>query len=142
MSLTASAADSAVLIGWFNSHTPIGAPPLNFLGVFIEGPSRVGHYVRPAYGTSDDLKGVLSEGPIVWPDSKSHEWALQYNPDANDSLGRIVVTFDGEFVELDLSEEARKGNAAFDRFGVLSWNRGGHFVEVFFDDLAFTAGEE
>lgn len=142
MSLTAASADSAILLGWFNSHTPVGAPPLNFLGVLIEGPSRAGHYFRPAYGTSDNLKSVLREGPIVRPDSRSHEWSFHYRPEMNGEGGRITVKFDGESVNLDLPETARKGNAAFDHFGFLSWNRGGHFVEVFFDDLTYTAGKD
>ena len=138
-SLTAAAADSAVLIGWFNSHTPIGAPPPNFLGILVEGPSRVGHYFRPAYGTSDDQKVVQSQGPIVRPDSVAHDWTLRYLPEGNQGHGEIVVTLDGESVALPLGETARKGNAAFDRFGILSWNRGGHYVEVYFDDLAYTS---
>lgn len=45
--------DSALLIGWFSSLAPVGAPPPNFLGVLVEGPSRVGRYIRAVYGTSD-----------------------------------------------------------------------------------------
>ena len=48
------------------------------------------------------------------------------------------VTFDDAFLTLDLPPEARKGDAAFDRFGILSYNRGGHFVEVYLDDLSYT----
>jgi len=137
--LRAAAADSAILLGWFNSLTPIGAPPANFVGILIEGPSRIGHYVRPVYGTSDDQKGIKDAGPVIRPDGKPHSWTMDYSPQDNQGRGRIAVTLDGQQVLLDLPEGARKSNAAFDRFGFLSWHRGGHFVEMYFDDISYTA---
>jgi len=65
--------DSGVLIGWFNSHTYIGAPPMNFIGIFIEGPSRIGHYVRPAYANAYDQREVAGEGPVLRPDGRPHD---------------------------------------------------------------------
>ncbi len=137
--LRAAGSDSGVLLGWFNSLTPIGAPPANFLGIFIEGPSRIGHYVRPAYGTSDDIKDLMGTGPIIRPDGEPHAWTLHYAPDANKGRGRITMSLDGESVSMDLKRGARDGNAAFDRFGLVSWHRGGHFVEIYFDDISYTA---
>ena len=51
----------------------------------------------------------------------------------------IRVSLDGQEVTVPLHERMRKSGAAFDRFGFLSWHRGGHFVEIYFDDLRFTA---
>jgi hypothetical protein len=113
--LRTGAADSAILVGWYNSRTPIAAPPANFLGVLVERPSRIGHYVRPVCGTSDDIKGGVNEGPLIRPDSRLHTWALHYDPGARDGNGCITVTLDDEAVLLDVPAEARKGNAAFDR---------------------------
>lgn len=53
VAMTRAGADSAVLIGWFDSRTFVGAPPASFLGVMVEGPSRVGHYFRPAYSNRE-----------------------------------------------------------------------------------------
>jgi len=142
VAMTLGSADSGLLIGWYNSHTPIGAPPMNFLGIFIEGPSRIGHYFRPALGTSDNGAQVGGSGPVIRADGASHAWTFEYDPAANDGKGRATATLDGASAVLDVSEAARKGNAAFDRFGVLSWLRGGHCAELFFDDLAFTSGTE
>ncbi len=138
LAMTNAAADSAVLIGWYNSRTAIGAPPDNFVGILVEGPSRAGHFVRPACGASDDRRAVLGEGPIIRPDGESHEWSIDAIP--LESGLRIVSTLDGRSATLDLDAETVRGNAALDRFGVLSWHRGGHFVEVFLDDVVFTAG--
>ena len=137
----AGAADSAILMGWFNSRTAIGAPPANFLGVLVEGPSRVGHYFRAAYGTSNDLKAVQGSGPVMRPDGVPHEWRVHYTPGADGGGGRIAVALDNEEVVLELESAARKGNAVFDRFGFLSWHRGGHYVEIYFDDIEYTAGK-
>jgi len=137
--LRAASSDSGVLLGWFNSLTSIGAPPANFVGIFIEGPSRIGHYVRPAYGTSNDIKDLMATGPIIRPDGKPHEWTFRYSPNANEGRGRITMSLDGESVSMDLKAGARGGNAAFDRFGLVSWHRGGHFVEIYFDDISYSA---
>lgn len=134
VSMTAASADSGVLIGWFNDTTRYGAPPMNFLGVFVEGPSRIGHYFRPVYGNSENRSDAINDGPVIHADSKPHAWTLDYSPETS----RIVVTLDGEAVTLDVPAEVRKGNAAFNRFGMLSWLRGGHFVKVYLDDMAFT----
>ena len=134
VAMTAAAADSGVLIGWFNEATFRGAPPMNFLGVFVEGPSRIGHYFRPVFNSSDDIKAIISDGPVIHADSLPHTWTLDYSPETS----RIEVTLDGVEIALDVPPEARKGNAAFNRFGMLTWLRGGHFVKVYLDDLAFT----
>ena len=63
---------------------------------------------------------------------------MHYSPNANDGRGRVTLTFDGESASLDLREGLRKGNTLFDRFGFVSWHVGGHFVEIYFDDLTFS----
>ena len=61
--------DSGVYLGRFNAADKKGkeipehaAPQENLLGVLIEGPSRVGHYVRPAYRTSKGVGGIPDRG--------------------------------------------------------------------------------
>ena len=141
VSFQRAAVDCGLLIGWFNSHTAIGAPPANFLGILIEGPSRIGHYFRPGYGTSDDQRAIQGEGPILNPGKSPREWTIHYDPAANDGHGCITATLDNESVQFDIPEAARKGNAVFDHFGFVSWHRGGHYVEMYFDDLKYTAAK-
>ncbi|OHB80403.1 MAG: hypothetical protein A2W31_07385 [Planctomycetes bacterium RBG_16_64_10] len=59
IALRNAAADSAILLGWYNSHTAIGAPPSNFVGALLEGPSRAGHYFRIYL---DDLEYTVQDG--------------------------------------------------------------------------------
>src|SRR5262245_12957752 len=73
----AAGSDSAVRLGWFDSETlkarqrsEYDDPLRNFLGIMIEGPSRIGHYVRANVASSAGQVG-LSEGPIIRPDGKA-----------------------------------------------------------------------
>jgi hypothetical protein len=135
---TSAAVDSGLLLGWFNSYTAIGAPPANFVGVLVEGPSRIGHYFRPVLGASTDERAIAESGPIIHPDNKPRTWSIAYDPKANDGRGRITAALDGESVSLDVSASARKANAVLDHFGVVSWHRGGHYVEMYFDDITYS----
>jgi hypothetical protein len=139
MCLRSAAVDSGLLFGWFSSGTCIGTPPRNFMGIFVEGPSEVGHYVRPAWADAGAGRGVMPQGPVIRPDGKVHEWRLRFSPQAADGRGRIILTLDGVPLEMDLPPEARKAGTRFDRFGLVSWQRGGHFVEMYLDDLSYTA---
>ena len=42
---------------------------------------------------------------------------------------------DGNPVETPLGEVAREENAAFDQFGIVSWHRNGHYVEICLDEI-------
>ena len=133
-----ASADSAVLIGWFNSETHIGAPPKNFVGIMVEGPSRIGHYFRPVYANAKGQHEIMATGPVIKPSRTSHQWRLAYAPDANNGHGQMIVTFNNETVSLNLKPGVRAGGAVFDRFGMLSFQRGGHFVDIYFDDISYT----
>lgn len=52
---------------------------------------------------------------------------------------RIESTRPQEALSYDVSPSMCAGDAALDRFGFLSWHRGGHYVEICFDDLEYTA---
>jgi hypothetical protein len=137
--------DSGVYLGWFNSHTKTNkmssdheAPQKNLLAVLIEGPSRIGHYFRAAYGTATG-EGVMDQaGPIIRPDGRSHRWFLRYSPQSQGG-GQITVQLDGETRILAVSPEHRKQGASFDRFGLFNMQVGGHFVDISLDDLNYTA---
>ncbi len=136
--LKAAGADSAVFVGWYNARTSIGAPAPNSLGLLIEGPSAVGHYVRPALRNSEEAAVVVPRGPVIRPDGRPHAWTLHYRPGPKGQPGLVTATLDGAAVSADVPPATIAGDAAFDRFGFLSWHRGGHYVEAYFDDLEYT----
>jgi hypothetical protein len=146
VAFTAAGSDSAVYVGWFDSASKradvsgrTGYPQKNFLGVMVEGPSRIGHYFRPAYGCSDGEGAFPGDGPVIRPDGQAHDWSIGYDPAAAGGNGRITVTFDGKDQAFDLRPGDRRRGATFDRFGVFNLQRGGNHVVIYLDDLAYTA---
>ncbi|REK06066.1 MAG: hypothetical protein DWQ37_22760 [Planctomycetota bacterium] len=153
LALLKGASDSGVYFGWFDSATKRGNQTpeheqrqKNYLAAFVEGPSRVGHYFRPGYACSDGSGRNASETsdagrhwPIVSPDGAQHTWALHYRPQAADGNGQIEITFDGQTDTFDLQPGDRAKGAAFDRFGIFNMQSGGHAVEIYLDDVSFSA---
>jgi hypothetical protein len=135
--------DSAVYLGWFNSRSKTNkfvsdhlAPQTNFIAVLIEGPSRIGHYFRPAYSDARGQVVIQGDGPIIRPDGRPHRWSVRYTPESNE----IVAELDGARSTLRLRPEHRQHGASFDRFGIFNLQVGGHFVDLTLDDLRFTTG--
>ena len=147
--------DSGVCLGWFNSKGKRGKTipahvqrQKNLLAIMIEGPSRAGHYFRPVYATttgagSNGLQDSLSgkSPPVIRPDGAVHRWSMHYLPAGAAGNGRIEVTFDGKTQTVDLEPGRKAENALFDRFGLFNIQSGGHHVEIYFDDIRFTAAE-
>jgi hypothetical protein len=142
IAFTGAGSDSGAYIGFFDAASkkandkPDGREPqANALGILIEGPSRIGHYFRPAYGASNGEGIIADSGPIIRPDGQMHRWTMHYSPKGN---GRITVTLDDQTTHLDLKEGHRKAGARFDRFGLFNLAVSGHYVTVWLDDLSYT----
>jgi hypothetical protein len=152
--MLSAGADSAVNLGWFHSQSKqakttseLVAPQTDYVGVMIEGPSRVGHYFRAAYSTSSGShdaptgEGTPHERPIVQPATTLHVWSIDYDPRGAGGVGRIVVSLDNVPHALDLKPTARAEGAILDRFGVFNLQAGGHHVELYLDDLQYSKGK-
>lgn len=150
--MSSAAADSGFSIGWFNAdakrnkQTPeYELRSTDYLAAMIEGPSRIGHYFRAAYSNSAGQGIIDSEDtpgsgslPILSPDSRVHDWQLNYDPEAAEGRGEIEIVFDGLHRKFSLRPGDRKLGAIFDRFGLFNIQAGGHHVLFAFDDLSFT----
>ncbi len=137
--LAVGAPDSGVCLGWFNSSTTDRAMnSTNFMGITIEGPTRVGHYFRPVYATAKGQRGDAKTGPVLVPGKAVH-WTLLYDPEANGGAGAVQVTLEGKSATLNLKPEHRQQGARFEHFGLCSASPGGGMVKVFLDDLQYTA---
>jgi hypothetical protein len=137
--------DSAVYLGFFDSAakrnkklSDYQAPTTNLLAVFIEGPSRIGHYFRAGYRNSSGEGMFEDSGPTIQPDGRVHAWALRYTPNAGDEDGVIEVTFDGQTQRTRVRKDHKRAGASFDRFGFTNIQAGGHYVEIYVDDLTLT----
>lgn len=139
--------DSTTLLGFYHSEDSLevnpsqgSGLPKNFLGIAIEGPSREGFFVYPTYRNRGDGQGYADgDGrPKIMPDGKSHEWSLEYDPDAAGNRGRIIVKMGGKSATLDLGDGHRKTGARFNRFGLVTTWIDGNAQRVYFDDLTYT----
>jgi hypothetical protein len=135
--LMVGAPDADMCFGWFNSADKEGSPSQSghFLGVQVGGPTRVGHYFRPAVTTAEGTRALPASGPLLRQE-KVYQWSLIYDP-AGD--GRIVATLGDEAVTLLLKQGLKAQGASFDRFGVFTENIGGQLIRIFLDDLTYTA---
>ncbi len=135
------------MLGFFHSQDSIAVSPsqssgfpTNFRGVAIEGPSREGFQFYPAYRLADGREGYsrAPDTPHIFPNGRSANWSLEYNPRAAPEAGRISVTYDGQSATLDLSPRQHGPSARFDRFGLVTTWIDGNAQTVYFDDLTYT----
>jgi hypothetical protein len=139
VAFVAGSPDSGIYLGWFNSKTVDQKDGLqDFVGVRIEGPTRVGHYFAPIVATDQGVLAKAAAAPVLVPDKRPRDWSIQYDPKANGGNGAIVVHLDNESATLDLKPRDHHG-AHLDRFGVFTPRVGGSQVKIFFDDLTYTA---
>lgn len=133
--------DSGAYFGWFNSAAQKGGehPRGDFLGIHLEGPTRVGHYFQPQIVTAKGSRAEPGKGAVLRPDSKPHTWSIAYDPAAEEGRGAVTVTLDAERSTFALPRGRRAEGAQFDRFGFFSSRIGGSRVKVFLDDLEYTA---
>jgi len=116
-----------------------GWPQPNTLGVVIDGPGQIGWYFMPVCTAATRELFRNNTSTVFLPTRKPRAFAFDYDPQANNNVGRITVTLDGEPpFTLDLTPAQRKAGATFDRFGLMSFRRGGKFSTLYFDDLTYT----
>ncbi|WP_428937936.1 hypothetical protein [Fontivita pretiosa] len=139
--------DSTTLIGFFHStgsvrdSTNDNPTPENFMGAAIEGPSAEGFFFYPAYGIDQEGQSPLVRGdnpPYIYPDSTSHNFEIEYDPQGNGGGGRLTVSLDGQEVFMDLLPGHKAIGASFDRFGIITTHRDGNGQTIYFDDLMYT----
>lgn len=138
-------ADSGVYLGFFHAATKQSqarpeheAHQANYLAILLEGPSRVGHFFRPGYGTRTGGGRNAETGPVLRPDGVTHRWRLEYDPAGADKRGEITVALDDFRQAMPLDVGARAVGASFDRFGLFNLQSGGWHVEIYLSDLEFT----
>jgi hypothetical protein len=143
---TADSTDSGMQIGYFSAesamakwdaHNPFRTIP-NSIGVQIEGSAGSGKQFMPQINTGKN-SGATKGGIPFNPTKQRHSFKFQYDPTANNNIGRIALTLDDKTSSLDLTAKQRAEGAHFDHFGMANLRAGGKFVVVYFDDLIYTA---
>jgi hypothetical protein len=143
---TAGATDAGMFFGYFNAQSrkvtltdpKADAPTDGLLGIEVDGPTRIGYYFTLFCSpTAQTAKRV--QGPIFHPTRERHKFSFDYDPSANNGLGRITLKLDETPVMLNLTAEQRATGVSFDHFGLASKRAGGKYVTIYFDDLTYTA---
>ena len=153
LAMTRGVTDSSATIGFFNSSKSVEVSKRQDSGtakclvaMIIEGPSKEGHFCYPVYRANGDQQGhnARDENPLyIYPDGKTHDWSLEYDPAAADGRGRITVTLDGKSVHCDLKEgEKAVEGTTFDRFGIVTSWIDGNSVDAYFDDITYTVSQD
>jgi hypothetical protein len=145
ITMTHAGSDGGASFGFFNAEsmkTEAAAKQkgdfANLLSIHIEGPSRIGHYFIPVFANSKGEQLSPNDGPIIRPDSKTHDWALHYIPN-QDGSGQITLTLDDKSQTLTIPADKRKQSATLTHFGLFSHTSKGNHVLFFIDDLTYTA---
>jgi hypothetical protein len=139
------AVDGRMLLGYFNREARIadikgeykGNPPPQFMGVEVMDQTRFGYSFTAVCSPRQDIS-FENRGPIYIPDRIKRPFAFTYEPD-NGKAGRITIILGTDTLQADLTPQQREIGAVFDRFGLLNPRKGGKYVDVYIDDLTYTA---
>jgi hypothetical protein len=138
ISMTVGAPDSGLIVGFFNADDLRAGRWQNILGVQLEGPTRVGHYLRPMLIASNGKKRESETGPVLAPEGKPHTWKFTYTARA-DGDGMMTMTLDGKTIEQPVPRELRAAGARLDHFGLFPAHAGGGAIKMTLDDLTYTS---
>jgi hypothetical protein len=149
--MTRGVSDSTTLFGFFNSRDSMrqnpsqsNALPESVLGIHVEGPSRDGFRFYPVLRLKGGRSQIapVSRYPFIHPDGKSHDWSLEYNPQGAHGKGQIIVALDADSATFDLESRDSQPQTTFDRFRIVTPWIDGNSQNVYWDDLAYTVGQE
>jgi hypothetical protein len=147
---TKGGSDAGMFFGYFRAKDQMieidksqggeaGAPLPNMMGFAIDGPTRIGYFFSTQLTPADKARTSFGQGPVFVPDGKRHHFTFRYDPAAANGAGQIHFTLDGKEYAHNIDTEQRRSGATFDRFGLLNIRRGGKYVEMYFDDMTYTA---
>jgi hypothetical protein len=149
VAMTRGVTDSTTFIGFYSSSASLrrnasqsSSIPECVLGIYIEGPSRDGFCFYPVQRSLEPdggRSGLDRRSPRIYPDGRSHDWSLAYDPAAAGGKGRITVTLDGSAATLDLESGDEEKRPRFDRFGIVTCWIDGNSQDVYWDDVSYTS---
>jgi hypothetical protein len=102
----------------------------------VESPSREGQKINACYRTGTGTCDLQDNSPRLLPPVGPREWSIQYDPSL--PKDNLVVTVAGQQSVLTVPEGARSQETTFNAFGIGTTRKGGHWIEMFFDDITYT----
>ena len=129
----------AIIAAW-PTFAAEGIPKKLFNGSTLEGWSGDPSHWSVVGLVSDNHRESRSyRDKVFTPSEQSWHFTFNYDPAANNGIGRITYTLDGEQFTVDLIPEQRESGAIFDRFGLANVRSGGNSIEFYLDDVNYTA---
>jgi hypothetical protein len=110
--------------------------PRNFVGAVVESPSDEGQKINACYRTGTGTYDLQPHSPRVVPPTGPLEWSIDYDPSL--PKDNLVVTVAGQQSVLTVPEAVRIQRTIFNAFGIGTTRKGGHWIEMFFDDITYT----
>jgi hypothetical protein len=138
--------DASMMFGYFNRAERLASPKdpdaekkskVPMLGIRLADQTSDGYHFQPFLNTPGG--SANRNGPQFVPDRRPRKFNFDYDPNANDGIGRIVARFGEKEVVVNLKRDMRHSGVRFDHFGLLTVRSGGKYVEVYLDDLTYTA---
>lgn len=146
LAMPRTSVDAGLYLGWFNTNTFNSRTtgkilsPRNFLGALVESSSEEGQKLNAAYRTGTGTYDLQTASPRLVPPTGPLEWTIDYNPAlAKDNL---VVAVAEQRSVLTVPKSARKQKTTFNAFGIGATRKGGHWIEMFFDDITYTIAKD
>ena len=141
---------NGILFGFFNADSR-GWRASNSLVFRLDG-NGMKYWVLYEYGTQHWLAGGAGcfEGDAYQTtktkpfksDATSHDWKLEYDPEAANGNGEVTFTLDGKPWKLALTDGHKADGATFNRFGILNQQTTGGSIEAYFDDVTINGEAE
>jgi hypothetical protein len=151
IAMTRGVTDSTTLFGFYHSEDSMrknesqsDGVPESVLGIHIEGPSREGFRFYPVLRTKGQKSsfGDVRRFPSIYPDGKSRDWSMDYDPDGAAGNGRMTVKLDGQSSTFDFEAGAKSRGTTFDRFGIITSWIDGNSQDVYWDDISYTVAQD
>jgi hypothetical protein len=151
IALRRAVSDSTSLLGFYHSQKSLAVNPSqvsgfpeHFLGLAVEGPSREGFFVYPAFRLTEDRQGYAHgpDLPRILPDGTPHHWTMAYQPAVDGQAGALTLSVDRHTAQIELRPENGPAGPAFDRFGIITTWIDGNGQSIYFDDLTYTSAQD
>jgi hypothetical protein len=151
IALTRGVSDSTTLFGFYHSEDSMrknesqnDGVPESVIGIHVEGPSSEGFKLYPVLRAKNrgSTFGRTREFPTIYPDGKSHDWSLEYDPRGADGKGQVVVRLDAQSGRFELRDGDKAAGTVFDRFGIVTSWIDGNSQNVYVDDVTYSCMQE
>ena len=139
--------DSSMFFGYFSKEDYVRTGNISdtkqclfpMMGIGLNDSTDIGYAFAPLVSSAEKILFQDRNRYLFTPDRKPCAFSFNYDPKGNNGSGHVSYSLDGKEGGFDLTPEQRKSGIRFDHFGLACPRSGGGSVEIYFDDLKYTA---